>query len=106
MYKTFKNERWEYFKHFELKKEIEIKKVPKHLVDKKLRVELAQKFKRHIVHSRDFELNKKRIDLNLPTIIKDIKDEEIRQKKEGNKIKQMKGKLRTVEKKKSIFDTL
>lgn len=44
--------------------------------------------------------------LNLPTIVREIKEEEIRQIKVSNDLKNMKGKLRTVEKKKSIFDTL
>ena len=52
--------------------------MPKHLVDKRLRIQLAQKFDKHIIHSRDFELNKKRMTLNLPTIVREIKEEEIR----------------------------
>ena len=71
-----------YYRVVKMEKDSKISKIPDRLLDKHLRGALENKLDKYIVHSRDLQLQKKwKMDLNLPNIVKQIKDNELMAKK-------------------------
>ena len=85
-YNKFWEDRDEYFSIVQMERAYKIDKIPRAIASKDLKKQLQMKLDKYIQHTKDLQLNKKRLlDLDLQTLIKQIKKEEFEQRVRGGK---------------------